>query len=172
VTTEAQAKHPRGRNGNRRLTTAEVATRDRHAIAEHLRRYGQPLVENTAPMPMPPTWFTPELKGIFIATLESAPPDLLRAGDFENLVTLRLAVLSHRRVAREVIDQTSEASPKEREELERRLRFASSAVGRISKTLGLTPPERARIGLPAVKDSDKRDAWTPFPVVIDGDKAA
>jgi hypothetical protein len=170
--TEAQATHPRGRNGTRRLTHAEAATRDRHAIAEHQRRYGAPLIESRAPVPDPPAWFTKELKDIFAATLAGAPPGLLRAGDFENLVTLCLAVLSHRRVAREVIDQDSEALPQEREALERRLRFASSAVGRVSKTLGLTPPERARIGLPVIKPGDQTDVWSPFPTVIDGDKAA
>jgi hypothetical protein len=123
-------------------------------------------------MPDPPKWFSRELKEIFFATIEFAPPGLLRAGDFENLVTLANAVLMHRQVAQEMWALPSDASPQEREALERRLRFASSAVGRISKTLGLTPPERARIGLPATTDKDKADAWAPFPTVIDGAKAA
>jgi hypothetical protein len=165
-------KRNSGRTGNRRLTAAEVAQRDQHAVADHLRRYGAPLIENTAPMPGPPAWFSRELKDIFIATLAGAPPGLLRAGDFENLVTLANAVLVHRHVAQEMWAQAPDASPQEREALERRLRFASSAVGRISKTLGLTPPERARIGLPVATDKDTSDQWTPFPTVIDGAKAA
>jgi hypothetical protein len=78
----------------------------------------------------------------------------------------------HRRVAQEALLQEDTAPVEEKEALERRLRFASSAVGRISKTLGLTPPERARIGLPATVDRDKADTWSPFPTVIDGAKAA
>jgi hypothetical protein len=165
-------KRNSGRTGQRRLTEAEVAQRDKQAVADHRRRYGEPLVENTSPMPNPPTWFTKELKDILAATLAGAPPDLLQAGDFENLVTLCLAVRTHRQVAKEMLAQSADALPAEREALERRLRFASSAVGRISKTLGLTPPERARIGLPATREKNRTDEWAPFPTVIDGAKAA
>jgi hypothetical protein len=172
VTTEAQANHPRGRNGSRRYTAAEAAQRGQHAIADHRRKFGEALPVNSSPMPDPPAWFSRELKEIFTATLAGAPPGLLRAGDFENLVTLASAVLMHRRVAQEALLQEDTAPVEEKEALERRLRFASSAVGRISKTLGLTPPERARIGLPATTDKDKADQWTPFPTVIDGAKAA
>jgi hypothetical protein len=149
-----------------------VATRDQHAAADHRRRYGEPLIENTAAVPEPPAWFTKELKDIYTATLAGAPPKLLRAGDFENLVTLCLAVLTHRRVALEVINQDPNSTPAERETLERRLRFASSAVGRISKTLGLTPPERARIGLPATVPADQPAAERWGLLTIDGGKAA
>jgi hypothetical protein len=154
------------------LTEAEVDQRDQQAKRDHLRRYGQSLPVNDMPMPDPPKWFSRELKEIFAATIHFAPPGLLRAGDFENLVTLASAVLMHRRVAQEALLQEDTAPVEEKEALERRLRFASSAVGRISKTLGLTPPERARIGLPATADKDKADQWTPFPTVIDGAKAA
>jgi hypothetical protein len=162
----------RGRTGQRRLTEAEAAQRGKQAIADHRRKFGAPLVENSAPMPDPPKWFSHELKEIFAATIAFAPPGLLQAGDFENLVTLANAVLMHRQIAKEMLAQPEEATPQEREALERRLRFASSAVGRISKTLGLTPPERARIGLPATKEKGQADQWTPFPTVIDGAKAA
>jgi hypothetical protein len=162
----------RGRNGSRRHTAAEAAQRGQHAIADHRRKFGESLLENTSPMPDPPAWFSRELKDIFAATIASAPPGLLRAGDFENLVTLASAVLMHRRVAQEALVQDDSATPVERELLERRLRMASAAVGRISKTLGLTPPERARIGLPAGKESDKTGEWTSMLTVVDGARAA
>jgi hypothetical protein len=165
-------KRSTGRTGQRRLTEAEAAQRGKQAVADHRRLYGQPLPVNGIPMPDPPAWFSRELKEIFAATLVFAPPKLLQAVDFENLVTFCLAVLSHRRVAQEVIDQPVDMAAEDKEALERRLRFTASAVGRISKTLGLTPPERARIGLPATTDKDKADTWTAFPVVIDGAKAA
>jgi hypothetical protein len=172
MTTEAQAKHPRGRNGNRRHTTAEAMQRGQHALAVHRRKFGETLVENTATIPPPPAWFSRELKEVFLATIASAPPGLLRAGDFENLVTLASAVVMHRQVAQEALNRDPDAGPKEREILERRLRMASAAVGRISKTLGLTPPERARIGLTAAKESDKGGEWTSMLTVVDGAKAA
>ncbi len=46
------------RTGPKRLTPAEVAQRDQHAMADHRRRYGQPLPRNELPMPPPPAWFT------------------------------------------------------------------------------------------------------------------
>jgi hypothetical protein len=170
--TGAATVRKRGRNGSRRHTAAEAAQRGQHAISDHRRKFGEPLPTNTAPMPAPPSWFSRELKEIFAATIAFAPPGLLQAGDFENLVTLANAVLMHRTVAKEMLALPRGALPQEREALERRLRFASSAVGRISKTLGLTPPERARIGLPATTDKDKTDQWTPFPTMIDVAKAA
>jgi len=170
VSTEAQARHPRGRNGSRRHTAAESAQRGQHAIAAHRRKFGTPLIENSSPMPAPPSWFSSELKTRFVAIIASAPPGLLRAGDFENLVTLCVAEQMHQRVAMEALAQDAEATPEEREAIERRLRFASSAVGRISKTLGLTPPERARIGLPVTVPAEQQTArrWD----VLDGSKEA
>lgn len=171
MTTEAQARHPRGRNGSRRYTAAEAAQRGQHAIADHRRQYGTPLIENSSPMPAPPSWFSSELKNRFAAVIASAPPGLLRAGDFENLVTLCVAEQMHQRVALEALAQDASATPEEREAIERRLRMASAAVGRISKTLGLTPPERARIGLPATPGTDRQhERWGLL--TVDGGKAA
>jgi hypothetical protein len=164
-------KRNSGRTGHRRLTEAEVAQRDQHAAADHRRRYGQALPVNDMPMPEPPEWFTPELRTIWHTTLTAAPEGLLRAVDATNLRVLCVAVDLHERLTRQLLE--SEGPPDA--DLVRQLRSIGSEVGRSFRILGLNPPERARIGLPASKAKDSADEWGPlhkFPAVVDVAKAA
>ena len=170
IDTVTKTKRNSGRTGKRRLTEAEVAQRDRQAVADHRRRYGQTLPVAAVPMPPPPAWFTTEQKAIWQQTLATAPPGLLRAGDADNLAVLAVAIDLHRRLAREVA-QTAEIPPAD---LIQQLRLVGAEVGRASRVLGLNPSERARIGLPTA-EKDAPDEWGPlrqFPTVIDSAKAA
>jgi phage terminase small subunit len=157
-----------GRTGPRRLTEHEVTQRDQHAAADHRRRYGQPLPINEAPMPEPPRWFNAEQRAIWRQTLDTAPSGLLRAGDAHNLAVLCGAIDLHQRLTRQLAESAEIPAP----EVVQQLRLVGAEVGRASKVLGLNPPERARIGLPATTDKAKTDKWGPFPTVIDGAKAA
>jgi hypothetical protein len=159
-------KRNSGRTGPRRLTQEEVAQRGQHAVADHRRRYGQSLPTNQTSLPPPPAWFTAELRSIWAHTLTSAPPGLLHGGDHANLVTFCTAVELQQRLARQLAEQPGVPEP----ELVQQLRLVGSEVGRASKVLGLTPPERARIGIPVQPEQAPVDAWGPL--VIAGGKAA
>ena len=156
-------KRNSGRTGPRRLTAAEVAQRDQHAIADRRRRYGHPLPVTDAAMPAPPGWFTPAQTAIWQRTLATAPPGLLRAVDADNLAVLCVAIDLHHRLARQVAGSVELPTP----DLIQQLRLVGAEVGRASRVLGLNPAERARIGLPATPEKDTADAWGPlqeFPI--------
>ena len=163
-------KRNSGRTGPRRLTEAEVAQRDQHAATDHRRRYGQLLPINETPMPAPPDWFNEEQVAIWQRILSAAPPGLLRAVDADNLTVLCNAIALHRWLARKLADEDEPPA-----ELIQQIRLVGAEVGRASRVLGLNPPERARIGLPATAEKTPADEWGPlqkFPEVIDGGKAA
>ena len=120
-------KRNSGRAGRRRLTAAEATLRGQHPIADHRRRYGIALPASAIPMPGRPTWFTPDLRTIWNYTLATAPPILLQAGDYDNLVRLCTAVDLYRRLARQLAEQT-EGAPSA--ELIQQLRSIGAEVGR------------------------------------------
>jgi phage terminase small subunit len=156
-------KRNSGRTGKRRLTAAEIAQRDQHAVADRRRRYGRPLPVNELPMPDPPKWFTSVLRGIWHTTLTTAPAGLLRAVDATNLAVLCVAVELHQRLAQQLIEAPGPPDA----DLVRQVRMIGAEVGRASRVLGLNPSERARIGLPATAEQDTADEWGPlqaFPV--------
>jgi hypothetical protein len=129
--------------------------------------FGQPLPVNDSPMPGVPNWFSEEQATVWRATLAGAPPGLLRAGDADNLVVLCTAVTLYRQLARKLVAEENPSA-----ELIQQLRLVGVECGRATKVLGLNPPERARIGLPATTDQDKPAGWGSVLTVVDGNKAA
>jgi hypothetical protein len=157
-----------GRTGNRRLTDHEVAQRDPVQAAHHKARFGQSVASATSPLGMPPapTWLTATQRGIWQQVVVTAPPTLLHACDYDNLLVLVAAIDVHRRIAREL----SRAKGVPPIELVQQLAQAGNVVGRSSRVLGLNPAERSRIGVPVAKVKEiGGDAWAPFPVVSNGE---
>jgi hypothetical protein len=84
------------------------------------------------PMPEPPDWFSTDLRVIWTAAIDAAPP-----GARGDRCPESCGVLPGDRYA----------SPPHKD-MECRLRFAAAEVGRASTTLGLVPFDRTRIPIP------------------------
>jgi hypothetical protein len=92
----SQPKRNSGRTGRRRMTAAEAALGGQHAVADHRRRYGNgSMAPSLPPLPDPPEWFTSVPIEIWNAAVTAAPPGLLKALDFDNLVAYCVAVEVH-----------------------------------------------------------------------------
>jgi hypothetical protein len=140
MTTPTEPKRNSGRTGRRRLSPEETALRGNVALAKYNRRYGMPSVAALPALPNPPAWFTPDLVGIWCDTTASVAPGALSAVDTGNLTAYCLALLSYRRLARELL-----VEPVPTAALERRLQLAGIELGRASKVLGIQPADRVKI---------------------------
>jgi hypothetical protein len=156
----AVTKRRAGRTGPRKLSLLEVAQRDQHAFADHIRRYGKPIKQNRKSIGAPPGFMGASQKAVWRQIVDGAPPNLLRRGDRDNLTVLVTATDLYLRMTRRVAKLAADELPDP--VLVQQLRLVGAEVGRATRVLGLNPPERARIGLPndGEDELEEKQGWS------------
>ena len=132
------SKRNSGRTGARRLTIEQAAARGVESLRDFQRRYGKPAV--LPPITdAAPDWFTEDLQTIWHEVLASTSAGALAAADHPVLVAYCIGILTHRRLAQQIITVDDPAA------LEPRLRAAAVEVRAAARALGLRPVDRGKI---------------------------